>query len=439
MLVATVQLPILPYTRTFASHTGAKLQKQASTMRTSTTDIMVPCFIGSFSPQKLGEIWGSLHIDNMINLMALAGFKLSRSSRLLAIIVISFSFFVAEIVVGFSTHSLALIADSFHYLSDLIGFVVALVALKMSERQNTPDSLSFGWQRLQLLGAFFNGVFLMALGLSIFLQSIERFIAIQHVKTPRLVLVMGCVGLTLNIVSVLFLHEHHDQESPAQTDDESPVKSLSESSVEVPAMHLHLNHHHHKVTAALKPHGHDLGMAGVLLHLLSDAINNIGIIVASIIICFAHSPGRFYADPSISMGISLMIFMSSYPLVRNSGRILLQTMPVGVDVNEVTQDLESIPGVVTVHDLHVWQLSQYKSIATAHVVTSEGTVEGWTRVARVVGECLCAYGVHSVTLQPEMIMGRGKRGASDKTEALKLNRRCRIHCGEICRGLRCCG
>ncbi|KAL8715360.1 MAG: hypothetical protein Q9220_000693 [cf. Caloplaca sp. 1 TL-2023] len=370
---------------------------------------------------------------------ALAGFKLSRSNRLSIIIAISFSFFVAEIVVGFSTHSLALIADSFHYLSDLIGFVVALVALKVSEREITPDSLSFGWQRLQLLGAFFNGVFLMALGLSIFLQSIQRFIAIEHVRNPKLVLVMGCVGLTLNIVSALSLHEHHDHGPPPHDDDESPTKSPSQSIIKYPTSRLHLNHHHHKVTAALKPHTHDLGMAGVLLHLLSDAVNNIGIIIASIIICFTHTSGRFYADPSISMGISLMIFTSSYPLVRSSGRILLQTMPVGVEANNVTQDLESIPGVVAMHDLHIWQLSQYKSIATAHVVTSEVTMEGWTRVARVVGECLCAYGVHSVTLQPEMIVEREKRAAGEQTEGSRLNRRCRVHCGEVCRGLRCCG
>ncbi|KDE75750.1 Zn2+ transporter ZNT1 [Aspergillus oryzae 100-8] len=143
------------------------------------------------------------------------GFKITRSQRLSAVIGISSVFFVAEIsskdallffflpflrflvfapcclrIVGFYTHSLALIADAFHYLNDLIGFIVALVALRVgyldsSQRlhkrltDDAPKSLSFGWQRAQLLGAFFNGALLFALGISVFLQSIERFISMQ--------------------------------------------------------------------------------------------------------------------------------------------------------------------------------------------------------------------------------------------------------------------
>lgn len=114
-------------------------------------------------------------------------------------------------------------------MNDLVGFIVALTAIyvcepcmasvdpqlykygtnlsiKISERSASPQDLSFGWQRAQLLGAFFNGVFLLALGISIFLQSIERFISIQHVEDPKLVLIMGCIGLALNIISAIFLH-----------------------------------------------------------------------------------------------------------------------------------------------------------------------------------------------------------------------------------------
>ncbi|KAI4237716.1 MAG: hypothetical protein LQ349_001643 [Xanthoria aureola] len=339
----------------------------------------------------------------------MACFKLSKSSRLLAIIAISFAFFLAEISVGFSTHSLALIADSFHYMSDLIGFVVALVALKISEREDSPSSFSFGWQRIQILGAFFNGVFLVALGLSIFLQSIERFISIRHVRDPTLVLIMGCVGLTLNIISALFLHEHHHDEPPpssGSTDDSSSTKSSPVSSFEMPVQTLHHAHHcHTKIRTKTPPaHGHDLNMAGVFLHLLGDAVNNLGIIVAALIILLARSSARFYADPGISMAISFVICVTAYPLVSKSGSILLQSAPLGVDLVDVKKDLESIPGVIKVHELHVWRLSQWKSVATAHLITTEKG-EGWERVAEVARECLCAYGVNSATLQPEMVGG----------------------------------
>lgn len=77
---------------------------------------------------------------------------------------------------------------------------------QVSERETSPQDLSFGWARAQLLGAFFNGAFLLALGLSITVQSIERFIKLEPVTSPKVVLIVGCVGLTLNIISAAFLH-----------------------------------------------------------------------------------------------------------------------------------------------------------------------------------------------------------------------------------------
>ena len=136
--------------------------------------------------------------------MAPLSLNISRKARLRAVIAISFVFFAAEIssriqlaaiswtvclltsIAGFYTRSLALIADAFHYLNDLIGFIVALVAVQVTERKTSPQDLSFGWARAQLLGAFFNGAFLLALGLSIALQSIERFISLQRMFPRRL-------------------------------------------------------------------------------------------------------------------------------------------------------------------------------------------------------------------------------------------------------------
>merc|ERR1712093_108095 len=295
-------------------------------------------------------------MGNFCSLSAMSS-QLSRSQRLLIIIGISFSFFVAEISVGFYTLSLALVADAFHYMNDLVGFIVALVALRISQRDNTPKALSFGWQRAQLLGAFFNGVFLLALGVSIFLQSIERFVSLQSIPTisamftqliphsevenPMLILIMGCVGLTLNIISVTFLHEHgHDHEgtnelpAAAETDNNIELSTLQETT------HPHQDHRHQVIEP--KGKGHDLGIMGVLVHLIGDAINNIGVIIAAAVIWKAKYEGRFYADPGVSMGIAIMILLSAFPLVRNSGTILLESVPLGVNLDDVKHDLEKV-------------------------------------------------------------------------------------------------
>lgn len=158
---------------------------------------------------------------------------LEREHRLILVISISASFFLAEIAVGFYTRSLALVADAFHYLNDLVGFIVALVALKISQCSKHPKELSFGWQRAQLLGAFFNGVFLLSLGISIFLQSIDRFVSLERIENPKLVLIVGCVGLALNLISGLFLHEHdHGESNTVDSPDNGVELSTALSSLE---------------------------------------------------------------------------------------------------------------------------------------------------------------------------------------------------------------
>ncbi|KAF2631513.1 cation efflux protein [Macroventuria anomochaeta] len=377
-------------------------------------------------------------------------FKVSRKTRLRAVIAISFCFFVAEISVGFYTHSIALVADAFHYLNDLIGFIVALVAVQVTERKDSPQDLTFGWTRAQLLGAFFNGAFLLALGLSIALQSIERFISLQHVENPKLVLIVGCIGLTLNLISAAFLHEHdhgdghghshgHNHSSHAHGD----IESLSSTSTH-DATSTH-NHHLEHLHLSLTPskHGMDLGILGVLIHILGDAINNIGVIISALIIWLTHSPSRFYADPAVSMWIAIMILISAVPLTKRSGKILLQSAPLGVKVEDVKHDLESIPGVLSVHELHVWRLDQRKAIASAHVVVSDPDVESFMRKAKVISECLHAYGIHSATLQPELPAQRVvDDGATEVGSAVTTARtsleKCGVPCGSVCEDLKCC-
>ncbi|EOO03892.1 putative cation diffusion facilitator family metal ion protein [Phaeoacremonium minimum UCRPA7] len=349
-------------------------------------------------------------------------------------------------------------------MNDLVGFIVALTALIISERAESPQELSFGWQRAQLLGAFFNGVFLLALGISIFLQSIERFISIQHVENPKLVLIMGCIGLGLNIISATFLHEHHGHDHGSghghSHGDSSSVHSdgITQEDYDMTPIQPHAEHRHN--AAKLKSPGRDLGMLGVLTHVIGDALNNVGVIIAALVIWQADYAARFYADPGASMGIAIMILLTALPLVKNSGAILLQSAPRGVDLGDVKHDLEKIPGIESVHELHVWRLDQKKAIASVHVVVSDQSVSNFMEKARTVSECLHAYGIHSATLQPETAAGAAALAAAAAAAAAapaesinnavadsassSLRRRglnpaaCQMVCGNLCENLMCC-
>ncbi|KAI1098308.1 cation efflux protein [Jackrogersella minutella] len=431
-------------------------------------------------------------------------FELSSKQKLIAIIVISFSFFVAELVVAFYTKSLALLADAFHYMNDLIAYIVSLAAIIISDSRVPPQNLSFGWARAQLLGAFFNGVFLLALGISIFLQSIERFISIERIENPELVLIMGCVGLALNLISATLLHEFHDHghghgHGHGHAHSHLEENSIAEHGHDHDHNHSHVNieaglhvsgssgedqdgvpltpigaHAEHRHTIVnLQSSGHDLGMMGVLLHVIGDACNNVGVIIAALVIWLTSSEARFYADPGISMGIALMILVTSIPLIKNSGKILIQSSPQGVHVDDVRHDLEKIPGIESVHELHIWRLNQKKSIATAHIVVSNNEMSDFMDRARTISECLHAWGIHSATLQPELATpttassltiventnDNDDRTSTDNTivnptftavgtvssSSTSIRRRrteiaapCQIVCGNLCESLTCC-
>ncbi|KAJ5900824.1 uncharacterized protein N7473_004894 [Penicillium subrubescens] len=357
---------------------------------------------------------------------------LTQSKRLQLVIFISLCFFITEISIGFYTSSLALVADAFHYLNDLIGFVVAFAALKISAKKNSPQDLSFGWQRSRLLGAFFNGVFLLALGVSIFLQSIERFVSVQVVEQPKLVLIVGCIGLCLNIISASFLHEHdHSHGSTSES-----TENAENGTEDTPA--LHDNHRHNNLQLSRK--GYDLGMLGVLIHVVGDAANNVGVIISALVIWLTSSPARYYADPAVSMAIAIVILTTSLPLVRNSGRILLESVPSGINLDDIRHDLELIPGVRSIHELHVWRLNQEKALASVHVAIVNETVSEFVKIAKTMNACFHSYGIHSATVQPEIGSSSILADATGTDYQGNWSQLCQVKCGSSsCEILTCCG
>lgn len=155
-------------------------------------------------------------------------------------------------------------------------------------------------------------------------------------------------------------------------------------------------------------HGHshgDLNMRGVFLHVMGDALGNIGVIATALLIWLTSWKGRFYFDPAISLVITFIILCSAIPLCKAASRILLQAVPAGLSVDDIKDDIKDLPGIRDCHHMHVWQLSDTKLVASLHVqvdfdIKEEGSAE-YMKLARAIRQCLHEYGIHSSTIQPE--------------------------------------
>ncbi|THU96526.1 cation efflux protein [Dendrothele bispora CBS 962.96] len=328
------------------------------------------------------------------------------TTRLGIVLGISLVFFGAEIAVGFKTKSLALIADAFHYLNDVVAYAIAYAAAYLQQHGKHTSQFTYAFNRAELVGAFFNGVFLLALGLSIALQSLERFVNLQEIDNPMLVMIIGCIGLVLNATSALVVGHQHPGHSHGHGPD--PDTNDNDHGIELQPITgtgaIHADHYHTLEPAAiLPPAGTNLGLMGVLIHVLGDAVNNIAVIVAAVLIWKLHSHARFYADPAVSLGISLIIFGSAVPLTKKCGRILLEAVPIHLDLEKIRNDIISLPDVLSVHDLHVWHLSQSDILASLHVcVPTETSMSEWSRIESEIQHCFAAYGVRHVTISPEL-------------------------------------
>lgn len=171
---------------------------------------------------------------------------------------------------------------------------------------------------------------------------------------------------------------------------------------------LHETHIHQRPDQKQAHQGRgDLNMAGVLLHVVGDAIGNVGVIASALFIWLTDYRWRYYADPTASVIIAAIILHTAIPLCKSASSILLQGVPEGVDIDGIKSDITSLPEVVGCHELHVWQLSDSQIVGTVHMEIDESIIkEGsgkYKQVLSTVKACLGAHGILSATIQVDLI------------------------------------
>lgn len=174
----------------------------------------------------------------------------------------------------------------------------------------------------------------------------------------------------------------------------------------------HKNHRHNQPKkASAGGHGHshaDMNIRGLFLHVLGDALGNIGVMASALIIWLTTSPSRYYADPAISLVITLIILKTAVPMCKDTAKPLLQATPEHIDVDDIKLDIESLDGVRSCHHIHVWALTPSKPIATLDVELTfdfEGkNAARYMQLAKEIKSCLHGHGIHSSTIQPEFCL-----------------------------------
>lgn len=272
---------------------------------------------------------------------------------------------------------------------------------------------TFGWARAEVLGALVNAVFLVALCFSITVESIKRFIDLEIIHNPENVLYVGFIGLLVNIVGLILLYDsgHGHSHGPKITQlaaievNENefiyPAQKMEISSPKPPKKsshgHSHGGGHGHSHSAG------QMNMRAAFLHVLSDALGSVIVMISAIIIKYTDwEPYKYYCDPALSLVLVLLILHSVWPLLRESALILLQTVPTHIEVDAIQKRLlERVDGVLAVHEFHVWQLAGDRIIASAHIRCRN--LSEYMKLAEKVKEFFHNEGIHSTTIQPEFV------------------------------------
>jgi len=249
--------------------------------------------------------------------------------------------------------SLALLADAAHMATDVVVLAVAYAALRIAQRPPT-ERHTFGFARTEVLVAQANGLLLFAGAVAVVVEAIRRY-GSPHAVSAGGVIVVGALGLVVNVASA----------------------------------------------AALVRHSHeDLNMRGAFLHMFTDALGSLGVIVAGAGIALF---GADWLDPTASILIAPLVVSAAWKLLRDANRVLLEAAPTGIDVGSVRDALAAAPGVDAVHHLHVWTTGSQQVALSAHVVL-RGPLslhEAQLRAGELKRLLASQFGIEHATLEVE--------------------------------------
>jgi cobalt-zinc-cadmium efflux system protein len=273
--------------------------------------------------------------------------------RLFWTIVLNSFITLAEFVAGMISGYLALTADAVHNLSDVAALVLAWLGVKGSQLPATKRS-TYGYKRIEVMTAFISAVALVVIALFIIWKAYQRYLSPVSITHPALFLTVAAIGLTGNLASVILLHREKDK---------------------------------------------SLNLKTAFLHMAYDTLSSVVVLIGGVVILYT---GWVMIDTILSTAIALMIFWSSYLVIREALAILMEATPAGIGFDHVHKVIDAIPNVKGVHDLHIWSLSSYETALSCHVCVDRADISRGPGVVAEISRIMREkFGIGHCTVQIE--------------------------------------
>ncbi|XP_047144900.1 proton-coupled zinc antiporter SLC30A1 isoform X3 [Hydra vulgaris] len=352
---------------------------------------------------------------------------MGKSQTFYVMMVLTTSMFFVEITVGYLTKSMALVADSFHMLSDIISLFVGYFSFKFSKKKKNnlekDTGNTFGWARAEVLGALING----------HTGHTHSHGGNKEEKTsdPPTKESYNNEALEIN------LEPYNDIDMKSKQLEDSNKSYMGNISIKhgsFVSVNIDSNTEIREIegvkavakTQKSKSSG-QMNMKGVYLHLLGDALGSIVVIFAALIVYFFDGKQwTLYVDPGMSILMVIIITKTVIPLVKQSSMILMQNAPSSIQINTIEDKLLlKFPEIQSVHEFHVWQLTDSKLVASLHVELRAHS--DYSKIAFMLKEFFHDEGIHSTTIQPEY---------AEKT--IENGTTCRLQCSSLCEEKLCC-
>jgi cobalt-zinc-cadmium efflux system protein len=261
------------------------------------------------------------------------------------------AFTAFEVWAAIDSHSLSLLSDAGHNFTDAFALLLALIGLRWQQKP-ADQSRTYGYQRAGVLAAFINALTLILISLFIFWEAGRRLIAPEQVNAEMLSWVaVGAVVLNGSIMAVL----HGGQKG-------------------------------------------DINIRAAFIHMMGDMLGALAILIGAIVI---HFTGWLYIDPLLSIAIGLLIIYTAWDIVQESLNILLEGLPHGMSLNDISLAMSNVEGVIEVHDLHVWSLGTKTHALSSHVLIEDMPPSESARILDLLTAVLCNFGIYHTTIQFE--------------------------------------